>query len=66
MATSISINFLNYVVQAGGIFVDRALRRMLEDKLRRSKFNHDNYFREMVESFERKVYSVHSRCLFGC
>ncbi|PVF96871.1 hypothetical protein CPB86DRAFT_476431 [Serendipita vermifera] len=42
-------------IQAGGIFVDRAVRRMLENKLRRSLFSGDEYLKEMVDAFERKT-----------
>ncbi|CAG7852393.1 SubName: Full=Uncharacterized protein {ECO:0000313/EMBL:CCA74286.1} [Serendipita indica DSM 11827] len=42
-------------VQAGGVFVDRAAKRMLEDKLRASKFNDPESIRDMVKAFEAKT-----------
>lgn len=42
-------------VQAGGVFIDRAARRMLEEKLGDSPFNEDEYLKEMVQEFERKT-----------
>ncbi|PVF96877.1 hypothetical protein CPB86DRAFT_826887 [Serendipita vermifera] len=42
-------------VQAGGVFVDRAARRMLEEKLKDSPFNEEEYLREMIGEFEKKT-----------
>ncbi|CAG8644588.1 7679_t:CDS:2, partial [Acaulospora colombiana] len=41
--------------EAGGVFVDRAARRMLENKLGNSQFNEDEYLKEMVSEFEKKT-----------
>ncbi|KAG9023827.1 hypothetical protein FS842_005635 [Serendipita sp. 407] len=42
-------------VQAGGVFIDRALQGILEDKLRESEFGDPDSVTEMVRSFERKA-----------
>ncbi|KAG8772201.1 hypothetical protein FRC20_002802 [Serendipita sp. 405] len=42
-------------VQAGGVFIDRALQGILEDKLRESEFGDPDSVTEMVRSFERKT-----------
>ncbi|PVF96878.1 hypothetical protein CPB86DRAFT_786515 [Serendipita vermifera] len=42
-------------VQAGGVYVDRAARRILEEKLGDSPFNEDEYLKEMVNAFEKKT-----------
>ncbi|PVF96876.1 hypothetical protein CPB86DRAFT_735972 [Serendipita vermifera] len=42
-------------VQAGGVFVDRAARRLLEKKLGDSPFNQDEYLKDMVADFERRA-----------
>jgi hypothetical protein len=41
--------------QAGGVFVDRAIRDMLKEKLEGSKFAEDEMLDLMVEEFEKKV-----------
>jgi hypothetical protein len=41
--------------QAGGVFVDRAIREVLKDKLEDSKFAEDEMLDLMVNEFERKV-----------
>ena len=51
---SLSLTCL-YSFQAGGVFVDRAAKRMLEAKLARSKFNDPESIRDMVKAFESKV-----------
>lgn len=42
-------------VQAGGAFVDRAARAMLESKLRNSKYGESDYLGDMERAFERKT-----------
>ncbi|PVF96864.1 hypothetical protein CPB86DRAFT_475981 [Serendipita vermifera] len=42
-------------VQAGGIFVDRAAKRVFEDKLGDSAYNEEDYLTIMTEEFERKT-----------
>ncbi|PVF96862.1 hypothetical protein CPB86DRAFT_786494 [Serendipita vermifera] len=42
-------------VQAGGVFVDRAARRVLEKKLEGSPYNGDDYIELMVDVFEQKT-----------
>jgi hypothetical protein len=41
--------------QAGGVFVDRAARILLEQKLASSKFNDEEYLGLMIHEFEKKV-----------
>jgi hypothetical protein len=42
-------------LQTGGVFVDRAVRRLLADKLAGSTFGDDDYLNQMMLGFERKV-----------
>lgn len=41
--------------QAGGVFVDRAARQMLEDKLITSRYNTEDFLSRLVDGFEKKV-----------
>jgi hypothetical protein len=41
--------------KAGGIFVDREVRKMLERKLEGTSFSHPNVIQSIVDAFERDV-----------
>ncbi|PVF93802.1 hypothetical protein CPB86DRAFT_741905 [Serendipita vermifera] len=45
-------------VQAGGVFVDRAARVLLQAKLQNSSFNDDESIESMVQAFEKKTKRV--------
>jgi hypothetical protein len=54
--TGFRYDFLNLSnVKAGGVFVDRSARIMLETKLAKSKFGGPDFVGRMVEGFEKKV-----------
>jgi hypothetical protein len=44
------------------VFVDRAARIMLEEKLGDSPFNEEESLREMVNAFEKKVRTFYFPC----
>lgn len=44
--------------QAGGVFVDRAARTMLEAKLKNSRYGDEEFIDLMVQEFEQKVCKV--------
>ncbi|KAG8802706.1 hypothetical protein FRC17_006362, partial [Serendipita sp. 399] len=45
-------------IQAGGIFVDRAARSMLVDKLKGSRYSNDEMINIMMTEFERKIKKI--------
>jgi hypothetical protein len=43
------------VVQVGGVFVDRAAKEVLKEKLGNSPFAEEDYLKDMLATFEKKV-----------
>lgn len=52
---SVILSNIQNLVQAGGVFVDRAGQRMLNQKLAGSKFADAAYMNDIMEEFERKT-----------
>lgn len=48
-------------LQAGGVFVDRAVSSLLQEKLKSSRYGTDEYIARMVQVFEKKVGLLFSR-----